>query len=274
MRFAVSAMAAASGLVLFGLAFLGEPEAWLRQAAQRGDPPPPVEILAHPDQDADAAARAPEAGADRPGGQLAARPPAPVPDAPAAPVAAEIPERHEAAGLPVPEHRDARRTPAKAAAPGAKPAPARPRSTDDLSSVLARLRQSGPVMPPERRAPEPDTAPAMQFPPPPALARLAAARAALSGGRAEDARRLLQEAQLLLVFRPVASGGDASEGRGAAASAADVARALEALSGNEPGLCARFMDRAAGDLAGAAPPPFQQAVPPGAGGYAPAYPPR
>ena len=39
--------------------------------------------------------------------------------------------------------------------------------------------------------------------PSPSIPRLAAARAALANGRIDDARRLLQEAQLQLVFRPV-----------------------------------------------------------------------
>jgi hypothetical protein len=104
------------------------------------------------------------------------------------------------------------------------------------------------------------------------LPKLNAARAALASGRIEDARRLLQEAQLQLVFRPVNGAGDDSPG--AARSSADVAHALDALSGNDVPLSRRYIDVAAADLSGSGTSqPVQQTVT-RANGYAPAYPPR
>jgi hypothetical protein len=272
MRFAVSAAAAASGLALFALAFLGDPAAWLGQA--RRGPLPHVVALAPPDGDVEAAkarAAALQGEVDRLRYQLASRPAAPVvpPPAPAdvPPVPVAVPERHEAASAAAPEHREARRT-------AVPPRPARPAPGDDhLRSVLARLRQS--AGPPPVGLGEPE--PAADAPPPPALGRLAAARAALAGGRTEDARRLLQDAQVMLVFRPIAPEGDAAGAPGAAAGAGDVARALAALGGNDPGLCLRYVDRAVGDLEGAAPQPIARPPvpgPSGPSGYAPAYPPR
>ena len=116
----------------------------------------------------------------------------------------------------------------------------------------------------------------------PSTPRLTAARTALVNGRIGDARRLLQEAQLQLVFRPVETAGDdpPSVGNGAA----DVGRALEALSANDVPLSRRYIDIALNDLAGirsdtAIP---QSAIPQFAtpqfnrrnSGYAPAYPQR
>ena len=179
-----------------------------------------------------------------------------------------------------------------------KPAPAPPllpqNSTprpdiDDTKSVLARLRQQ-PAAPttaqqaemPQAAEPRPPRSTASPFVP-----RLTAARAALGLGRIEAARGLLQEAQLQLVFRPVDAPGDetssASPSSGAAPlqapslsgrAAANVARALEALSVNDVPLSRRYIDAAVNDLSGAATDtPVQQSdrrTP----GYAPAYPPR
>ena len=104
------------------------------------------------------------------------------------------------------------------------------------------------------------------------MPKLNAARAALAAGRIEDARRLLQEAQLQLVFRPVNGAGDQSPG--AARSSADVAHALDALSGNDVPLSRRYIDVATADLSGGgAREPVQQSEI-RANGYAPAYPPR
>jgi hypothetical protein len=94
----------------------------------------------------------------------------------------------------------------------------------------------------------------------------------LANGQIEDARRLLQQAQLQLVFGPVDSPVDdpPATGRGAA----NVARALEALSANDVPLSRRYIDVAVGDLSGnPANPPVQESVR-RASGYAPAYPPR
>ena len=60
------------------------------------------------------------------------------------------------------------------------------------------------------------------------IPRLNSARAALAGGQIEDARRLLQQVQLQLVFGPVDAPDDASPAAGK--GAIDVAHALDALS--------------------------------------------
>jgi hypothetical protein len=101
---------------------------------------------------------------------------------------------------------------------------------------------------------------------------LSGARAALASGRTEDARRLLQEAQLQLVFRPVNAPSDdtPSSGKGAA----DVAHALEALSGNDPALSRRYIDMAMADLSGSVTNVPVQETQMRNTGYAPAYPPR
>jgi hypothetical protein len=101
---------------------------------------------------------------------------------------------------------------------------------------------------------------------------LAAARAALSNGQIEDARRLLQQAQLQLVFRPIDAPGDEPQGTGRGAS--DVAHALDALSANDVPLSRRYVDVAVADISGAAASPPIQETERRASGYAPAYPPR
>jgi hypothetical protein len=104
------------------------------------------------------------------------------------------------------------------------------------------------------------------------LPKLNAARAALASGRVEDARRLLQEAQLQLVFRPVNGAGDDSPG--AERGSADVAHALDALSGNDVPLSRRYIDVAVSDLSGSGTGQPVQQTEIRANGYAPAYPPR
>jgi hypothetical protein len=104
------------------------------------------------------------------------------------------------------------------------------------------------------------------------MPRLSAARDAVAKGRIDDARRLLQEAQLQLVFRPIdASGDDPSTANKAAA---DVARALEALSANDALLSRRYIDVAVNDLSGNGTDTVNQQPDGRASGYAPAYPPR
>lgn len=220
-----------------------------------------------------------------------AHPPAPVASAPAAPVASApanpvppaispntqettvVPERRDTAIRPAPERREP-------PAPFAPPVRQQPREQasrqdpDDTRSVLARLRQTPPP-------PEPAAAPPNVQPPPagpsPSLRRLIAARAALANGRIDEARRLLQEAQLQLVFRPVGSAGD--NGAAAAHAAAEVARALEALSANDAAQSRAHIDRAVDDATGGAVLGPETAggggsTPAGSGsGYAPAYPP-
>jgi hypothetical protein len=100
---------------------------------------------------------------------------------------------------------------------------------------------------------------------------LAAARAALASGRVEDARRLLQEAQLQLVFRPLDAGGE--DQPSAAKRAADVAHALEAMGANDLALGRRYIDAALGNSPATAVAPVQQSDR-RVSGYAPAYPGR
>jgi hypothetical protein len=153
----------------------------------------------------------------------------------------------------------------------AKPVPVQPsrRETEDPQSVLARLRQLAPSSA-RQTPPPPDPRPALIASP--MLPRLAAARNALADGRVEDARRMLQETQLQLVFRPIDAAEDDSPRVGR--SAADVAHSLEALSANNIPLSRRYIDKAADDLlepGGGAPVPEPQLR---STGYAPAYPPR
>jgi hypothetical protein len=163
-------------------------------------------------------------------------------------------------------------------APAPPPPPSQPSAaspdTDDAQSVLARLRQLGPAAaPPQPALPTPPMEPKPRPAPSPSLSRLTAARAALASGRVEDARRLLQEAQLQLVFRPVNAAGDDSPAAGK--GAADVAHALDALSANDVPLSRRYIDIALDDLSGSATnPPVQETQVRPPSGYAPAYPPR
>jgi uncharacterized protein YjbI with pentapeptide repeats len=152
-------------------------------------------------------------------------------------------------------------------APPPPPSSSPPRQeADDAQSVLARLRQSSPGQRGDTTATA-ETRPAPVASP--SLPRLNAARSALASGRIEDARRLLQEAQLQLVFGP-AGDNVPSAGRGAA----DVARALDALSANDIPLGRRFVDIAMGDLSGNPMNLTAQEAGRRASGYAPAYPPR
>jgi hypothetical protein len=161
--------------------------------------------------------------------------------------------------------------------PSPPPLPKTPpprQAQDPAQSVLARLRQMAPASPPAQPVaiPLPPADPRPRAAPSPSLPKLTAARAALASGRVEDARRLLQEVQLQLVFRPVNGGGD--EAPSAGKGAADVAHALEALSGNDMPLSRRYIDVALDDLSGSgtiAPVQETQIRP---SGYAPAYPPR
>lgn len=195
-----------------------------------------------------------------------------------APRVVEIPERHVAATERSARTEPIRLPPPAPARPSAiqRPVPAPPAlpqlasrgdDEDDAQSVLARLRQGS--------EPPAQTAPLQELPPSapsPSLHRLIAARAALAGGRVEDARRLLQEAQLQLVFRPVTTDGDPTPAAGR--GAADVAHALEALSANDIPLGQRYIGVAVDELSGRQiAPPVQETDRRGSG-YAPAYPPR
>ena len=88
----------------------------------------------------------------------------------------------------------------------------------------------------------------------------------------EEARRLLQEAQLQLVFRPIDATGEdqASAGK----RAADVAHALEAMSANDLQLSRRYIEAALGNSSVTASGPPTQQSDRRLSGYAPAYPGR
>jgi len=324
-RFALSAAAAASGLLLLGLAIFGQPDAYLRMAREQWasltDTAPPEqdqsqptpamaaslaqlqqqvlqlrdEVAARRDEaeqarQALAAAQAQRESAEREAErqsrqeaadrQAAEQPPA-APPAPARgslvpsterediPPPAQVvvvperpaaPERREPPALPD------RRAAAKPAAPPPRPAPRQ--EADNAQSVLARLRQAAPAV---ASAPDAPSAPErVNRGPSPSLRRLIAARAALASGQIEDTRRLLQEAQLQLVFRPVGSAEDDPVPAGRAAS--DVAHALDALSGNDISLSRSYIDRAVDDTSGHATDAVVREQLPVTPGYAPAYP--
>jgi hypothetical protein len=331
-RFALSAAAAASGLLLLGVATFGQPDAYLRLAREQWDnltdttppdqdqsqPTPAMaaslaqlqqqvlqlrdEVAARRDdaeqaRQALAAAQAQREAAERQAQQEAAdrqaqqvaaerlaaeQPPSPSP-APAEASAIPVPERQDAAAptqvvvlperpaAPAVERREPpappeRRAAVKPAAPPPRPAPRQ--EADNAQSVLARLRQSAPAV-----VSAPDTPPPAERVnrgPSPSLRRLIAARSALASGQIEDTRRLLQEAQLQFVFRPVGSPDDDPVPAGRAAS--DVAHALDALSGNDIALSRGYIDRAVDDASGRAADTAVRDQPPVAPGYAPAYP--
>jgi hypothetical protein len=104
------------------------------------------------------------------------------------------------------------------------------------------------------------------------LHRLGAARTALANGQIEDARRLLQQIQLQLVFGPIDAPGGAPPV--SAKGAADIADALDALSANDVPLSQRYIDVATGDLSGNPTSVPVQESNRRISGYAPAYPPR
>ncbi|HBK06618.1 MAG TPA: hypothetical protein DDZ81_12245 [Acetobacteraceae bacterium] len=266
-------------------------------------PPKPPETAAAPPAPVPAPAPAappptPAPIREEPKAQAAAEPQPIMPEPPMSKQppsqAIEVPERPVAAVEPRPVKVEPPKPPPSVPAKpvvAQRPVPAPPvlpqspprQEADDTQSVLARLRQ-GTVPPQVETAPLRDTtpsapslsAPSLSAPsssaPSPSLPGLVAARAALSSGRVESARRLLQEVQLQLVFRPVTPDGDPtpSAGRGAA----NVAHALDALSANDIGLAQRYVAVAVDDLSGKqTSPPIQQSVRRGSG-YAPAYPPR
>ncbi len=178
--------------------------------------------------------------------------------------------------LPLPpERRDVPKPPVPPLAPKPKAETAAARlEPDDMSSVLARLRQRpyGAAQP-DNAAQQGDARPVAEGPRPPSLARqrLERARTALLDGRIDDARRLLQEVQVQLVFRPVGPGADDAPPAGQGAAA--VARALGSLGG-DPAQSQQLIERAIEEVAGASPPGIENASGPLTGGYAPAYPSR
>lgn len=295
MRFALSAVAAASGAMLLAAAFFGQPEAYLRHARQQWDAWidfEPSSRAADQDEGQKTAALSARVQSlqdevSQLKDQLAARqatvepaqalPPAPNPASRTSQAAQALvaqPEASVPAPVAVPERRVVPAPPERregvgkaAAATPPRASPVRP-EPDDTRSVLARLRQAPPAAPalamdlPEERA-RPIASPA--------VSRIIASQAAFNSGRIEDARRLLQEAQLLLVFRqPGSTSEDASAaGRGSV----DVAHALEALGSNDIARCRLFLDRAIDDMAGLGTDMPERDAPGRRTGYAPAYPP-
>jgi hypothetical protein len=196
-----------------------------------------------------------------------------VPAEPREAAAVPVPERHEAMLAPPAARHDPptadRREPAKPVVPAPRPPPSR-QEAEDAQSVLARLRQMSPGAEPTADVPQPAARPnrgSSTW-----LRRLIAARTALAAGQIEETRRLLQQAQLQLVFRPTGSVQDDPEG--AARAASDVARALEALSANDTVQSRIYIDRAVeGTSSRSLEMPDREAASRGSG-YAPAYPVR
>ncbi len=137
--------------------------------------------------------------------------------------------------------------PAEAAAPTAKPVESDPSLPN---AVLDRLRRDN------RRtqrdainyhlpAPAPATQPAVQAsaaPTPVSQEWLSDARAALVLGRIDEARRLLERAQVQLVFRPVGPSGGASAT--SSVSAGQVAEALSMLGAGDVPHAIQYIDLA------------------------------
>jgi hypothetical protein len=172
---------------------------------------------------------------------------------PRSPPVAVPPDRIETTGQPnvIPEHREAARPPPPPAATRQRPDAAAVRvEPDDMQSVLARLRQrpntaTPPAIgPPTTEQPNPNPNPVSA--PSPARQRLEVARTALLEGRVDEARRILQEVQLRLVFRPVSPGNDDPPSAGQGAT--DVAHALEALGGADTRRSIQFIERAMDDV--------------------------
>jgi len=310
LRFALSALTASFGLLLLGLAFFGQPGLYLHQVRQ-GWQTLVTPASADQDLESERVSLALQVGqlqqrvqqlqdqlstSQAIGDQLrqqlaqqsALQQQAPLPRA----------QREEAdptspAVTPLERHDVAKAAPLLVPPPAS---PSKPRSeastsrvaTEDAQSVLARLRQrSVAALPPdvpaavERTrplAPPPEVTNVVERPPPatrsPLRQRLAIAQAALANGRIDDARRVLQEVQLKLVFRPISPSGDDLPSAGQSAS--DVARALEALSSNDVAQGRHYIERAVTDMSGTESQSLSKeaAAPPSATGYAPAYPQR
>jgi len=128
--------------------------------------------------------------------------------------------------------------------PSAKPA----QSTADLpDSVLNRLRRESRTRTPVEQPVGQDVAnarpadPAMQAPAPP-RERLSDARAALAAGHTDEARQLLEQAQVQLVLRPVGPSDGASATTSVAAG--QVAEALSMLGAGDVPHAMQYIDLA------------------------------
>jgi hypothetical protein len=301
LRLAISAVAVVVGLVLACVIF-GQPALYLSEARQQwnslfaarpapspdaASPDPPVaqvqqQVTALRDELAVSQAAADQArqqlaalrqqlaasqtAADQARQQPVTTLPLPVPpERPASPAAAGSgPERRDTPKPPLPP---------PAPKPKAETAAARV-EPDEMSSVLARLRQRpyGAAQP-DNAAQQGEARSVSEAPRPPSLARqrLERARTALLDGRTDDARRLLQEVQVQLVFRPIGPGVEDAPPAGQGAAA--VARALGSLGG-DPAQSQQLIERAIEEVAGTSSQGIESASGPSTGGYAPAYPSR
>lgn len=269
MRITLSAAAALAGLLLLSFAIFGQPALYLHQMRQQWST---VVDGAPPDQEAEALALqvaqlqqllmqlkgqlvASQAAADQANQQLASLRQQ---QAAAPPVRGD----NQVAVATEPARREMPKPRQEAAAPRVEP--------DDMQAVLSRLRQRPAASTQPADAPSAVEAPNPT--PSPSRQRLALARAALVNGRIDDARKLLQEVQLQLVFRPVNPAGDDPPAAGQGAF--DVARALGSLSSNDTGQSRRYIERAMDEMAGGNAQTVDNVPGPLPGGYAPAYPPR
>ena len=149
-------------------------------------------------------------------------------------------------------------SPPRPAQPAVKPAPTEP---DAREAVLARLRREAPSR--SDRAVSPRADKVQVAPDQPRVTsprqRLMDARTALVAGRTDDARHLLEEAQVQLVFRPVSPSQDSSVTGSVAAG--KVAEALSMLGAGDVLHAIRYINLAVMQadqgptVATAAPPP-------------------
>ena len=278
MRITLSAVAALAGLLLLSFAIFGQPELYLHQMRQQWST---VADGAPPDQEAEALALqvaqlqqllmqlkgqlvASQAAADQANQQLASLRQQ---QAAAPPVRGDS----QVAVATEPARREMPKPPPPPAPPKPRQEAATPRiEPDDMQAVLSRLRQRPAASTQPADAPSAVEAPNPT--PSPSRQRLALARAALVNGRIDDARKLLQEVQLQLVFRPVNPAGDDPPAAGQGAF--NVARALGSLSSNDTGQSRRYIERAMDEMAGGNAQTVDNVPGPLPGGYAPAYPPR
>jgi hypothetical protein len=129
----------------------------------------------------------------------------------------------------------------------APPEQAPPLNFAAAEAVLNRLRQAPPSATPPSGTMPSDTTPAVatdEQPQPSASpgARLSDARRALRTGRIDEARSLLEQAQVQLVFRPVSPSGDIAPTGSVAAG--DVAEAMSMLNSGDIPDAERYIDLA------------------------------
>ncbi len=137
-----------------------------------------------------------------------------------------------------------------------------------MKAALERLRHAQPGLAPDLASPQPDIAPrghaapvtrgtdspyarpARQAGP---RSRLEMAREALTGGRVDEARQYLEQAQMQLVFRPVTPTGE--DAPGGSRMASDVASALSMLGAGNGSGALQYIDRAMTETRPAGNPP-------------------